>query len=31
MRKVIYIEKDIKDMPRTKYILSKFKNPIIIL
>ncbi len=30
MRKVIYIEKDIKDMPRTKYILRKFKNPIII-
>ena len=26
MRKVIYIEKDIKDLPRTKYILKNLKT-----
>ena len=31
MKKVIYIEKGIKDAPRTKSILKKFKNPIIII
>ena len=30
MRKIIYIENDIKDMARTKSILSRFKNPVII-
>jgi spore photoproduct lyase len=31
LKKVIYIEKGIKDAPRTKSILKKFKNPIIII